>query len=387
LLRNKFRRDFHFLAQEGVALAALFLCVLCLAGAIRPAVAHEPELTYGVVDLSGLDDGTTVKMNFLINVGDLQKALGIRLGDNRNIADSGLLERNKDTVLAYVAGQAQIVDRAGKACVMQDGAAYPEFDAIYVEGVWDCSGLGRSLYYRSTLLLEVMPSAKHIVRLGVPISSPQIPMDAATTEISLVDPPGLLEVTRTYVWSGIEHIFIGFDHIAFIVALLLWARRFWGVVKIVTAFTVAHSITLSLAALDLVNVPSALAEAAIAATIIYVAVENFFRRDVEKRWPVAFALGLIHGLGFAGVLREFGLPGDALALALASFNVGVEIGQLVIVALLMPLLFGTDWLMQRAKAGARPALRTARSETVVFVASAVLIALGSWWFVERTILA
>ena len=117
---------------------------------------------------------------------------------------------------------------------------------------------------------------------------------------------------RRYLVTGIEHIFLGYDHIAFLVAIVLWARRLVPVIKVVTAFTIAHSITLSLAALQIVVIPSTIVEPAIAASIFFVAVENFFSRNVDGRWRVTFTFGLIHGFGFAGALREMGLPAKRL---------------------------------------------------------------------------
>src|SRR5947209_20061242 len=121
-----------------------------------------------------------------------------------------------------------------------------------------------------------------------------------------------------YVTAGIEHIFLGYDHIAFLIGIVLWARRIWPVIKIVTAFTLAHSITLSLAALGIVVIPSTIVEPAIAASIVYVSLENFFSRSVDKRWRDTFAFGLIHGFGFASALQEFGLPPGAVVPALVA---------------------------------------------------------------------
>ena len=148
-------------------------------------------------------------------------------------------------------------------------------------------------------------------------------LNAKHDTVALTDAPpaSLLSVFGRYVGSGVEHIFIGYDHIAFLIALLLWARKLWPVVKVVTAFTVAHSITLALAVLDVVTLPSSLVEPMIAASIVWVAAENFFSKRIAGRWKVTFLLGLVHGFGFAGVLREFGLPSDALGLALAGFNI------------------------------------------------------------------
>jgi hypothetical protein len=166
---------------------------------------------------------------------------------------------------------------------------------------------------------------------------------------------------------------------------VLWARRLWPVVKVVTAFTIAHSITLSLAALDIVRIPSSIIEPAIAASIIYVAAENFLSRDIDKRWRDTFCFGLIHGFGFASALQEFGLPRNALIPALASFNLGVEIGQIAIVSLVVPALLGMDRLL--ANSNGRPALPATRSAPAVYAISAVIIGFGSYWFLARTVLS
>ncbi len=142
---------------------------------------------------------------------------------------------------------------------------------------------------------------------------------------------------------GVEHIFIGIDHILFLLSLLV-VCKFKELIKIVTAFTVAHTITLILATLEVVQVPGRLVETAIAATIVYVAVENFWIQDTSQRWKLTFVFGLIHGFGFAGVLRELGLPTIGLVRSLIAFNVGVEAGQLVIVIVLFPAIVGlTNW--------------------------------------------
>jgi len=149
------------------------------------------------------------------------------------------------------------------------------------------------------------------------------------------------------------------------------------IVTIITAFTIAHSITLSLAALNVVVLPSAVVEPAIAASIVFVAMENFFSRDIDGRWRVTFAFGLIHGFGFAGALQEVGLPPNAVATALAAFNVGVEIGQVAIVSIVVPALIGLDLLI--ATDGAKPV----RAAPVVYALSALITVLGSYWLFTR----
>jgi hypothetical protein len=171
-----------------------------------------------------------------------------------------------------------------------------------------------------------------------------------------------------FVWLGVEHIFIGYDHILFLVGLLI-ASEFWSLVKIVSSFTIAHTLTLVLAATGIVALPSRLVEVCIAATIVYIASENLMRKSIGERWQVTFAFGLIHGFGFANVLRDLGLPREGLIRCLIAFNVGVELGQLAIVAMLWPL-----WRCVQSSKYAPHATQ---------LLSLAIFALGSAWFVDR----
>ena len=189
-----------------------------------------------------------------------------------------------------------------------------------------------------------------------------------------------------YLEEGIWHIWIGFDHILFLLSLLLpavmvWAagrwqpaqrfgEAFWDVARIVTSFTLAHSITLSLATLGYVSLPSRWVEASIAASVVLAALNNVFTVFHGRRWMVAFVFGLIHGFGFASVLADLGLPQDALLLALVGFNVGVEVGQLAIVMVFLPLAFALR--------------RTAFYRRAVLVAGSLVIAtIAAIWLAER----
>ena len=189
----------------------------------------------------------------------------------------------------------------------------------------------------------------------------------------------MLQVIGRFVAAGIEHIFLGYDHIAFLIAVILWGRRLWPLIKVVTAFTLAHSLTLSLAVLDVVRLPASLVEPLIAATIVFVAAENFFVHDISKRWRATFLLGLVHGFGFASALREYGLPQGALVPALAAFNIGVEIGQIAIVALVFPLLLLCDRMSAAGAAG------KGRSTALVYSCSAIILVFGLYWLIERTV--
>jgi hypothetical protein len=142
-------------------------------------------------------------------------------------------------------------------------------------------------------------------------------------------------------WSmlklGVEHILTGADHLVFLLGLILVGGRWRSLVGVVTAFTIAHSITLALAALSIVTPSPRLVEPAIALSIAYVGVENLFVKDASKRWRITFPFGLIHGFGFAGALREIALPPAQLPIALVAFNLGVEIGQLAVLSIALPL--------------------------------------------------
>jgi hypothetical protein len=177
-----------------------------------------------------------------------------------------------------------------------------------------------------------------------------------------------------FVAMGVEHILGGVDHLLFLVALLALVRGLWPTVAIVTAFTAAHSVTLSLAALDVVDIPSRIVEPLIAASIVWVALENVLAPSGQRRrWMVAALFGLVHGLGFATALRELGLSPDAMVRALIGFNVGVELGQLVFVAATLPLL---AW-----------ASRPEHLPRLPRILSLVVACLGAVWFVERIVAA
>ncbi len=176
-----------------------------------------------------------------------------------------------------------------------------------------------------------------------------------------------------FVWLGIQHIATGYDHLAFLLGLLIATATLRSLVKVITSFTVAHSITLALATFNIVVLPSRFTESMIAASILYVAVENLVRKTTIDRWKLTFLFGLVHGFGFSNVLREMQLPRANLALSLFSFNLGVEIGQLVFVVLLFPAL--EDLMRSGRTLWGQPWLRPAISIAIGLLAA--------YWFVQR----
>jgi len=183
---------------------------------------------------------------------------------------------------------------------------------------------------------------------------------------------GVWAVIQKFVPAGIHHILIGPDHLLFLVGLLLLGGSVRRLALVVTAFTVAHSVTLTLAALNLVTPPPQIIEPAIALSIVYVGVDNLLVHDGrDVRTWIAFAFGFIHGFGFANVLREMDLPARALGWSLFSFNFGVEIGQLLVVTLV-----ASAFALLRARS-------EAAGRRLVVVGSLVVVAAGTFWFIQR----
>ncbi|WP_185806962.1 HupE/UreJ family protein [Bacillus sp. HMF5848] len=168
---------------------------------------------------------------------------------------------------------------------------------------------------------------------------------------------------------GMEHIITGYDHLLFLFALLLARQTFKQLVMVVTSFTVAHSITLTLGYLNIFVLPGRFVESVIALSICYVAIENIFRKEVKNRWGLTFAFGLIHGLGFAGLLSEMTIPKSHLVASLLSFNLGIEVIQIALVAILIPILTRVQKLAKYTK--------------YVQYGSAAIILIGAYWVVER----
>jgi len=174
---------------------------------------------------------------------------------------------------------------------------------------------------------------------------------------------------RVMLLVGIEHILTGYDHLVFLACLLLAGGRLRSQVGIVSAFTVAHSVTLVLAAMRVVTPPDRFVEPAIAISIAYVAIENLVADPGRSRWPTAFGFGLIHGFGFAGTLDMLGLPLGQWLAAVLAFNIGVEIGQLAVVAIALPVVIAIA--------------RSSWHAQVVRYASSAVLGLAVFWFVER----
>ncbi|HYH39964.1 MAG TPA: HupE/UreJ family protein [Azospirillum sp.] len=329
----------------------LLFALLLLVLGTATAAAHVASLSTSRVTV----DGETVRAELSLNPADLVAAL----------KDEAALE----AVLVYLDHRVGVSDFAGRACPRAGGTVA---DGLHVEAVltWRCAGT--PALYRATPFQDIDPSARHLVVLPGPDGDRQAVLDSSRSAVPLADPPGFAEVAGAYLLSGVEHIFLGYDHVAFLLAVILWARGVRALLAIVTGFTLAHSVTLGLAAMDVVSLPSDVVEPLVAASIVFVAAENYLIRNASHRWWVATLFGLVHGFAFAGVLGEMGLPQGAKLTALVFFNLGVELGQIAIVLLTVPLL-----------AAAERRLGEPDARRLVYGVSGVLLVLGLYWFVDR----
>jgi hypothetical protein len=228
------------------------------------------------------------------------------------------------------------------------------------------------LSVKSTLY-EIMPAGhQHLMSVRLNGRLHEAILDSRTREAAFTGVKATnLQTFWRFIRLGVEHIFTGYDHLAFLLGLLVATTTLGSLVKIITSFTIAHSITLALATFNVVILPARLTESVIALSILYVAAENLLDFRVMKRYYITFLFGLVHGFGFSNVLREMDLPRSSLALSLFSFNAGVEIGQITFVLLIFPLvqdLVSSGW--KRLK----PAV------------SIGVACLAVYWFVQRAFL-
>jgi hypothetical protein len=362
-----------------------WLCAFVLACA-GLAQAHKPSDSYLVIraDSSGLTGQWDIALR------DLDFAIGLD-GDGDGRITWGETRTRHPEIAAYALARLTL-QADGQPCTLEvpqqlvdrhtDGA----YSVLQLAIRCPVASPARlSVDYR--LFAELDPQHRGLLNLTTragsrsAVFSPEAPQQ--TFELATITRGSQFV---DYAREGVWHIWIGFDHILFLVSLLLpavlvwhkprWepAKRFsssfWEVAKIVTAFTVAHSITLSLATLGWISLPSRWVESAIAASVVLAALNNI-RPVVEgRRWVVAFCFGLIHGFGFASVLQDLGLPPDALLLALVAFNVGVEAGQLAIVAVFLPIAFvlRRHWVYRRI---------------ILMGGSALIALLAAVWLAER----
>ena len=367
--------SFHPLAVRTLPLAAmrrlaLAGVIVALFGLPVPAAAHPVPFSY--LDIHVGPDA--LELTLVVHVFDV--AYELRVDPPERILDAAVLGPQGNALVALLQQRLQV---AADGRVLPNGmwsapVPLPDRQSIQLRARYQTGSVPGSVMVTAALFpydpthQTFLNFYEHDALTSQAIldrSHPEFEYFAGTRQ-------GVLAVIKKFVPAGIHHILIGPDHLLFLVGLLLLGGSVRRLLFVVTAFTVAHSITLSLSALNIITPPSRVIEPAIALSIVYVGVDNLMvGRGRDVRAYIAFAFGFIHGFGFASVLREMGLPSRALGWSLFSFNLGVEIGQLFVVVLV---------------ASALMALRS-RSEEVghrlTFAGSLVVIVVGAFWFVQR----
>jgi hydrogenase/urease accessory protein HupE len=347
--------------------------ILFYVGLAVPVLAHTADISTGRI-VPKNDRVYVVEVGFLAT--DVERMFQETMGERAGV-DLSLPGALEAEIGKFVERRVAMRDETGRACVSRvekSGEDPTNDDSALIVMRFDCGATSGKLLYDATRLLAAQGAkGKHLVTLEGTENAGETMLYPGDPALDLSKP---METTAQLMWkflaAGVEHIVTGYDHLCFLFALILWANRLWPVVKIVTAFTISHSVTLSLAALNIVTLPSQLTEALIAASIIFVAVENFYSRDVDNRWRNTFLFGFIHGFGFASALTEMGVSQSSVVPALAAFNIGVEVGQIAIVCAVMPILFFID----RRTGGKRDA-------KLVYVVSALIALAGVYWLLER----
>ncbi len=321
------------------------------------ALAHKPSDSY----LTLAVDGETITGQWDIALRDLDVALGLD-GNQDGAITWGEVKARHTEIAAYALSRLTL-GPASAPCppVVREQLIDNHSDGAYavLRFTATCASAPKSLDVGYRLLFDLDPQHRGLLNLTAQGATRAgiFSADAPAQQFALAD-MSKSEQFADYVKEGVLHIWTGFDHILFLLSLLLpavlvrslvpgvrWTgapsfkAAFWDVLKVVTAFTIAHSITLSLAALGVINLPSRLTESAIAASVVLAALNNVRPMVYAGRWIIAFAFGLIHGFGFASVLTDLGLPQGSLLLALVAFNLGVELGQLAIVAVFLPIAY------------------------------------------------
>ena len=357
------------------------LPILTVCALASPALAHQSSITYVEASL----DGARVTVSVRLAPRDLTEDLG---DGDLPVEPAALVAADREPIAHHVTTHVEIQD-GDTPCPPSDVTVAPSSDRVLVRFVATCPAPPSRLVLDYTLVFDADRNHTAALRVHVPNQKPAdalLSIDNNRFSWQLDQPPP--SGAGAFIRQGIHHVATGLDHIAFVLALLLaiviardtsatWQLRslvpsLRTTAGVVSAFTVAHSLTLIAAALGYVELPSRLVESLIAASIVFTAAADIVRPEARWRLATAFGFGLMHGLGFARMLAEL-LPPNDIILPLLCFNLGVEIAQLTIVIIAVP----SAWLVARA-------LGAPRYRTVALPALATpLIIFGSIWLIER----
>jgi hypothetical protein len=365
-----------------------FVLILALMPWASTAQAHKPSDSY--IALSVQDERVAGQWDIALR--DLDFAIGLDADGNGEITWGEVKAKRRDIIAYAMARLAITADEAICPITNTRELIDNHSDGAYavLRFTATCPHKAKDLWVTYRLFFDIDPQHKGLLRLEKDGKTRTAIFGPDTArQIFSLDSHNAWRQFRDYLAAGVEHIWTGYDHILFLLSLLLPAvivsdikgsetpsqgfrAAFLDVLKIVTAFTLAHSMTLALATLRIVSIPARMTESAIALSVVLAALNNLYPVVHGRRWTVAFGFGLIHGFGFASVLTDLLLPEGALALALAGFNLGVEVGQIAIVVACLPLayLMRNTWFYRRF---------------VLVGGSGAIVIIAALWFLERSL--
>lgn len=348
------------------------LLAVCLLALALPAAAHKVGISRGEYRA----EGSLLHSELTFARPEIALAVpGLDANDDGSLSPEEVVS-GRDLLASAMVGGLQVRSSQGLCSGKFEQAELTANDGLAVALDYQCPESSSSFHLRLSLLSSLSVGHRHLAAIDSPTganagSTTQVVYEASP-EFD-VGPQAVATTDRVAgpLFSlGVEHILTGFDHLMFLFGVILVGSKLRNLLLAITAFTLAHSVTLGLATLGFWTPSPNVVEPAIALSIVYVGVENWFVRDASRRWLLTFPFGLIHGFGFAGALREIALPKAQVPLALLSFNLGVETGQLLVLAAVLPILF---WLRRRPwfiQQGVRSA-------------SALVAVAGLVWFVQR----
>ena len=348
------------------------VAALAILAFARPASAHPIPFSYLDLRLQSDASGNTLQGTLIAHIFDV--AHDLKVDPPERLLDPAFVARYNEAIVRMLAGGLEVMaDGRVLAPAWSAPDVVADRQSIRLHVTFTLDRAPGTLAIAASLF-PYDPQHQTFVNIyeGDTLTQAILDRGNARFEYFSGSRQGVLAVIRRFVPAGIHHILIGPDHLLFLIGLLLLGGTIRRLALVVTSFTVAHSITLSLAALNIVSPPARIIEPAIALSIVYVGADNLLIRDGRdvRAW-IAFAFGFIHGFGFANVLREMDLPARALGWSLFSFNVGVEIGQLLVVAVVATALAA---LRSRSEAAGR---------RLAFAGSIIVMAAGTFWFIQR----
>lgn len=355
-------------------LLARCLVLLALLAIALPAAAHKVGISRGEYRAQG----ATLHADLTFARPELAATVpGLDANGDGTVSENELAS-GKAALVATVVDGLDVDAGSGRCRGDLEHAELTANDGLALHLVYACDKAPAAFHLRMPLLASLSVGHRHLADVASATGAPPVThvLYEASPAFDVGAQPAQAggQLAGSLFLLGIEHILTGFDHLMFLFGVVLVAARLRTILLAVTAFTLAHSVTLGLATLGFWAPSPAIVEPAIALSIVYVGIENWFVKDASRRWMLTFPFGLVHGFGFAGALKEIALPRSEVPLALVSFNLGVEAGQVLVLALVLPILF---WL-RRLPWFARNGVRSA---------SSVVALSGLVWFVQRVAVA